>query len=56
MLPVISITSRSQEIENLVLVVNSLKALPEGVFTASESSYIRHQHKELKKDIIPCYD
>ena len=53
MLPVISITSRSQEIENLVLVVNSLKALPEGVFTASESSYIRRQHKELKKDIIP---
>ena len=53
MLPEISITDRSQEIENLVLVVSSLKTLPDGVFTASELSYIRRQHKELKKDIIP---
>ncbi len=53
MLPKISITDRSQEIENLVLVVSSLKTLPDGVFTASELSYIRRQHKELKKDIIP---
>jgi len=53
MLPKISITERSQEIENLVLVVSSLKTLPDGVFTASELSYIRRQHKELKKDIIP---
>ncbi|MCX6287332.1 MAG: leucyl aminopeptidase [Bacteroidetes bacterium] len=52
MLPKISITKRSQEIENLVLVVSSLKALPDGVFTASEMLYIRRQHKELKKDII----
>jgi len=52
MLPKISITERSQEIENLVLVTRSLKSLPEGVFTASELKYIRSQHKELKKDII----
>jgi leucyl aminopeptidase len=52
MLPKISLTSRSQELENLVLLVSSLKALPDGVFTASELSYIRKQHKELKKDII----
>ena len=53
MLPKISLTTRSQEIENLVLVAASLKALPDGVFTESELSYIRSQHKELKKDIIP---
>ena len=52
MLPKISLTSRSQELENLVLLVSSLKALPDGVFTASERSYISKQHKELKKDII----
>ena len=52
MLPKISITDRSQEIEHLVLVVSSLKALPEGVFTASELKFIRRQHKDLKKDII----
>jgi len=52
MLPKISITDRTQELENLVLVVSSLKALPDGVFTASEMSFIRRQHKELKKDII----
>ncbi|MEI6886058.1 MAG: leucyl aminopeptidase [Bacteroidota bacterium] len=53
MLPKISITNRSQQIEHLVLVVKSLKSLPEGVFTASELTFIRQQHKELKKDIIP---
>ena len=52
MLPKISITNRSQQIEHLVLVVKSLKSLPEGVFTASELTFIRQQHKELKKDII----
>jgi len=53
MLPKISLTNRSQQIENLVLVVSSLKALPEEVFTASELKFIRAQHKDLKKDIIP---
>ncbi len=53
MLPKITLTDRSQEIEHLVLVVSSLKALPDGVFTASELRFIRQQHKELKKDIIP---
>jgi len=53
MLPKIILTDRSQEVENLVLVVSSLKTLPEGVFTEPELSYIRRQHKELKKDIIP---
>ena len=52
MLPKISLTDRSQEIENLVLLVSSLKTLPDGVFTTSELSFIRRQHKELKKDII----
>ena len=53
MLPKITLTDRSQQIEHLALVVSSLKALPDGVFTASELRFIRQQHKELKKDIIP---
>jgi len=49
MLPKISLTDRSQEIENLVLVVSSLKTLPDGVFTASESLSSADSIKYLKK-------
>jgi leucyl aminopeptidase len=52
MLPIISITQRSQEISNLVLVVSSVKSLPDGVFTKPEAEFIRQQNKELKKDLI----
>ena len=52
MLPKISLTDRSQEVDNLVLLMKSLKALPEGIFTAAEHAFIRRQHKDLKKDII----
>lgn len=52
MLPEITMTDRSQEIGNLVLVMRSLKALPEGVFTVSEKAFIRRQHDDLKKDVI----
>lgn len=53
MLPVVSLTSKEQEVQNLVLVLNSLKKLPSGLFSADEKRYIALAKEERKMEIIP---
>ena len=52
MLPVISLTRRSRQMEHLILVVESLSHIPESLFTEDERSFILHEHKDLEKDLV----
>ncbi len=52
MMPIITLTSREQELENLVVVVSKLSKLPAGLFSAAEKQYIADQVENRKKDVV----
>lgn len=52
MQPIITLTSKEQEIQNLVLVLQNETKLPPGLFSADEKKYIRAQKEEHKKEVV----
>lgn len=52
MLPVISITDKEQQLDNLVIILTRLSKLPGGLLSSSEKSYLRRQTEEEKNDLI----
>jgi leucyl aminopeptidase len=52
MIPRISLTDKEQMIENLVLVLPGVDALPSGLFSKAEKEYIRRQKEINKKDLV----
>ncbi len=52
MQPILTLTHKTQEIDNLVLVVSGLSKLPAGIFSKAEKDFIRNQKEELKKETI----
>jgi leucyl aminopeptidase len=52
MMPLITLTSREQELENLVIVVSRLTRLPGGIFSSAEKKYITDQVENRKQDLI----
>lgn len=52
MLPRISLTSSTRQIDHLALVAGALNELPEGLFTAEEISFIRRSKEELKQELV----
>lgn len=53
MMPIISLTNREQELENLVIIVSNLNKIPGGIFTTTEKQYIKSQVETEKQDLIP---
>jgi leucyl aminopeptidase len=51
-MPQITLTSREQELENLVVLNSKLSKLPGRLFNAAEKQYIREQVETRKKDIV----
>jgi leucyl aminopeptidase len=52
MMPIISLTSQEQELENLVIVISRLSKLPGGIFTGAEKKYIKEQVEDRKKELV----
>jgi leucyl aminopeptidase len=52
MMPKITLTSREQELENLVVVISKMSKLPAGLFKAEEKKYITDQVETRKKDVV----
>lgn len=52
MMPIISLTSQEQELENLVIVISRLSKIPGGIFTSAEKKYIRDQVEDRKKEVV----
>jgi len=50
--PKISLTSKTQQVENLILLLTNNDPYPAGLFTKAEKDYIKVQKVELKKDLI----
>jgi len=50
--PVISLTAKTQQIDNLVLVLSGMQSLPRGLFTNAEKEYINQHKEDRKKEII----
>ncbi len=51
MLPIVTLTSKEQEVQNLVLVVSDLLNLPSGLFSAAEKKYLKSQ-QELNREMV----
>lgn len=52
MQPILTLTSKTQETENLVIIVSGISRLPAGIFSKAEKAFIRHQKEELKKETV----
>ena len=52
MLPIISLTDKEQQIDNLVIILQRLTKLPAGLFSKGEKAYIHQQVEKHKKEII----
>ena len=52
MIPEIILTSREQELENLVIVISRLTKLPAGVFSSAEKRYITREVETRKRELI----
>ncbi len=52
MLPIISLTDKEQQIDNLVIILQRLTKLPSGLFSKGEKAYIHQQVEKHKKEII----
>lgn len=52
MQPILTLTSKTQETENLVIIVSGLSRLPAGIFNKAEKVFIRHQKEEQKKETV----
>ena len=55
MLPIISLTNKEQELDNLVIVLSRLSRLPAGLFSKAEKIYIAGQNEKHKKELI-CFN
>ena len=52
MQPILTLTHKTQEVDNLVLVLSGISGLPAGLFTKAEKDFIRSQKEELKKGTV----
>jgi len=52
MQPILSLTHKTQEVDNLVLILSGMPGLPAGIFTKAEKDFILGQKEELKKDLV----
>lgn len=52
MVPSITLTSREQELGHLVVVADKLTAIPAGVLSTAEKSYLRTQSETLKQEVV----
>lgn len=50
--PVVTLTSREQEIQHLVLLLTGLSTLPSGIFSAEEKRYLTREREERKHDMV----
>ena len=52
MIPSITLTSKEQELEHLVVVVSRASKLPAAIFSAAEKKYVKEQVENNKKEVI----
>ncbi|MCK9421900.1 MAG: leucyl aminopeptidase [Bacteroidales bacterium] len=52
MYPIISLTDKEQQLDNLVIILSRLSHLPAGLFSKSEKVYIGEQVEKHKKEIV----
>lgn len=53
MQPIVTLTTKEQEVQNLILLLTSPKKLPSGLFSAEEKRYIDLAKEDRKMEIIP---
>lgn len=51
-MPLISLTTREQELDNLVIVVSKLNRIPGGIFSSAEKRYLTQQIEERKQHLV----
>ncbi|HPS63735.1 MAG TPA: leucyl aminopeptidase family protein [Bacteroidales bacterium] len=52
MIPSITVTTKEQELEHLVIVVSKLSKIPAAIFSAAEKKYLKDQVENHKKEVV----
>jgi len=52
MIPEIKITSREQELDNLVVIISNWSGLPGGIFSQAEKNYLKLQVEKAEKEVV----